>query len=175
LTAEQKLRIVAESYGAGETVSAVARRHGMTPQQLFGWRRAAGRPLATGMGEHGPAFAQAIVEGAPSRASVVQPSRLRCSIFSSIVAWPQQNLIIKLLTRWHGPIGESVYGIRGSNTPPGSDELSMPFEICQLIVLPAPALGGTGGPLMAEQSEMVQLNREGAAGIRPPIPARGVG
>jgi transposase-like protein len=125
-TAEQKLRIVAESYGAGETVSAVARRHGMTPQQLFGWRRAAGRPLATGMGEHGPAFAPAIVEGAPSRASVVQPSRLRCSIFSSIVAWPQQ--IIKLLTRWYGPVGESVYGIRGSNTPPGSDELSMPFE-----------------------------------------------
>ena len=52
-TAEQKLRIVAESYGTGETVSAVARRHGLTPQQLFGWRRAAGRPLATGVGEHG--------------------------------------------------------------------------------------------------------------------------
>ena len=69
-TAEQKLRIVAESYGAGETVSAVARRHGMTPQQLFGWRRAA----APVTGEHGPAFAPVIVEGAPSRASVVQPS-----------------------------------------------------------------------------------------------------
>jgi transposase len=67
---EQKLRIVAESYGAGETVSAVARRHGMTPQQLFGWRRAA-VPVT---GEHGPAFAPVIVEGAPSRASVVQPS-----------------------------------------------------------------------------------------------------
>ena len=44
-TAEQKLGIVAESYADGETVSAVARRHGLTPQQLFGWRRAA-RPLA---------------------------------------------------------------------------------------------------------------------------------
>jgi transposase len=73
-TAEQKLRLVAESYAAGETVSAVARRHGLTPQQLFGWRRAAGRPAATGMGEHGPAFASVIVEGAPSRASVVQSS-----------------------------------------------------------------------------------------------------
>ena len=68
-TAAQKLRIVAESYGAGETVSAVARRHGMTPQQLFGWRRAA----APVTGEHRPAFAPVIVEGAPSRASVVQP------------------------------------------------------------------------------------------------------
>jgi transposase len=73
-TADQKLRIVSESYGAGETVSAVARRHGMTPQQLFGWRRAAGRPAGTGMGEHGPAFAPVIVEGAASRASAVQPS-----------------------------------------------------------------------------------------------------
>src|ERR1700692_1325443 len=69
-TAEQKQRIVAESYGAGETVSAVARRHGMTPQQLFGWRRAA----APVTGEHGPAFAPVIVEGARSRASGVPPS-----------------------------------------------------------------------------------------------------
>ncbi|TMJ35928.1 MAG: IS66 family insertion sequence element accessory protein TnpB [Alphaproteobacteria bacterium] len=44
-TAEQKLQIISESYADGETVSAVARRHGLTPQQLFGWRRAA-RPLA---------------------------------------------------------------------------------------------------------------------------------
>lgn len=36
---EQKARIVAESLGGGESVSAVARRHGLTPQQLFGWRR----------------------------------------------------------------------------------------------------------------------------------------
>src|SRR5437867_11284719 len=49
-TAEQKLQIINESYADGETVSAVARRHGLTPQQLFGWRRAA-RPLAvTGRG-----------------------------------------------------------------------------------------------------------------------------
>jgi transposase len=35
--ADQKARIIAESYECGETVSAVARRHGLTPQQLFGW------------------------------------------------------------------------------------------------------------------------------------------
>ena len=73
-TTEQKLRIVSESDAAGETVSAVARRHGLTPQQLFGWRRAAGRPAATGTGKLGPAFAPVIVEGAPSCASVVPPS-----------------------------------------------------------------------------------------------------
>jgi len=35
---EEKAAIVAESYDAGETVCAVARRHGLTPQQLFAWR-----------------------------------------------------------------------------------------------------------------------------------------
>jgi transposase len=40
---EEKAAIVAESYGAGETVCAVARRHGLTPQQLFAWRRLARR------------------------------------------------------------------------------------------------------------------------------------
>ncbi|MER9548401.1 transposase [Mesorhizobium sp. M0322] len=37
---------MAESYDAGETVSAVARRHAMPPQQLFAWRRSARVPLA---------------------------------------------------------------------------------------------------------------------------------
>src|SRR6478736_6525214 len=39
----EKAAIVAESYGAGDTVCAVARRHGLTPQQLFTWRRLARR------------------------------------------------------------------------------------------------------------------------------------
>ena len=39
---ELKARIVAESY-AGETVDVVARRHGLTPQQLGTWRRDARR------------------------------------------------------------------------------------------------------------------------------------
>jgi transposase len=40
-SAEQKARIVAESYENGTTVCAVARRHGLTPTQLFAWRRLA--------------------------------------------------------------------------------------------------------------------------------------
>jgi len=35
-----KARIVAESFEAGASVSAVARRHVLSPQQLFAWRRA---------------------------------------------------------------------------------------------------------------------------------------
>jgi transposase len=67
-TAEQKVRIVAESYGSGETVSAVARRHGLTPQQLFGWRRNA-QGTADGAGESGVAFAPVVVVATDPRCS----------------------------------------------------------------------------------------------------------
>src|SRR5713226_8646428 len=36
---DDKARIVAEIVASGESVSAVARRHGLSPQQLFGWRQ----------------------------------------------------------------------------------------------------------------------------------------
>ncbi len=36
---EDKARIVAEIVASGDSVCAVARRHGLSPQQLFVWRR----------------------------------------------------------------------------------------------------------------------------------------
>ena len=42
-TTADKAAIVAETYEDGVRTSDVARRHGLTPQQLFGWRRAACR------------------------------------------------------------------------------------------------------------------------------------
>ena len=36
---EDKARIVAEIATSGDSVCSVARRHGLSPQQLFGWRR----------------------------------------------------------------------------------------------------------------------------------------
>jgi len=62
----QKAEILAESYESGDTVSAVARRHGLTPQQLFGWRRdaqrRARRRAANDEGAaHGSAFAPVVV------------------------------------------------------------------------------------------------------------------
>src|ERR1700675_1216379 len=36
---EDKARIVAEIATSGDSVCAGARRHGLSPQQLFGWRR----------------------------------------------------------------------------------------------------------------------------------------
>ncbi len=40
-TAAEKAAIVDESYVGGDSVCGVARRHGLTPQQVFGWRRLA--------------------------------------------------------------------------------------------------------------------------------------
>ena len=62
-TAEQKAAIVAESVEDGGRVSHVARRHGLTPQQLFAWRRQALRKTEVDVAT--PAFASVVVE-APS-------------------------------------------------------------------------------------------------------------
>jgi transposase len=63
-TAEQKAGIVAESHAGGETVCAVARRHGLTPQQLFGWRRAARRRAEEAGGQNGLTFAPVVMGAA---------------------------------------------------------------------------------------------------------------
>jgi transposase len=36
---EDKRRLVAETFGPGATVHAMARRHGVSPSQLFAWRK----------------------------------------------------------------------------------------------------------------------------------------
>jgi transposase len=60
---EEKARIVAESYGVGESVSAVARRYALSPQQLFAWRRSGRQPLA-GVSAAEAMFVPAVVAAA---------------------------------------------------------------------------------------------------------------
>ena len=52
-SAEEKIAIVEETYAPGMSVSVVARRHGVAPNQLFTWRRlhASGALSAVGAGE----------------------------------------------------------------------------------------------------------------------------
>src|SRR5215204_2289580 len=64
-TAEQKARIIAESYAGGTSVSTVARRHGLTTQQLFAWRRHARRRVEEA-GDGGLTFAPVMVEAVQS-------------------------------------------------------------------------------------------------------------
>ena len=59
--AEDKAQIVAESVTSGESVCAVARRHGLSPQQLFGWRREA-REHAVSCSTEAPLFVPAVVD-----------------------------------------------------------------------------------------------------------------
>ena len=40
-TIDDKARIIEETLEPGASVSVVARRHGLTPQQVFAWRREA--------------------------------------------------------------------------------------------------------------------------------------
>jgi len=61
-SAENKARIVAESLTSGESVCAVARRHGLSPPQLFGWRRQARQPLEATGGEDARLFVPAVVD-----------------------------------------------------------------------------------------------------------------
>ena len=60
---EQKGRIVAESYHAGAVVSEVARRHEISPQHLFAWRKAARAGLLALPGEEGPMFVPVVTSG----------------------------------------------------------------------------------------------------------------
>ena len=66
----QKRRIVAESYRTGESVSGVARRHGVHSSVLFRWRRRFGTPAGTGAG-----FVPVVVE-TPEEASAPATGRI---------------------------------------------------------------------------------------------------
>ncbi|MBL1258882.1 transposase [Methylocystis sp. Sn-Cys] len=67
--------IVAESFTEGASVCEVARRHGLTPQQLFTWRRQA-RKEAEAREDAGapPLFVPAIMQG-PAPASPAKRKR----------------------------------------------------------------------------------------------------
>lgn len=60
-SADDKARILEETLVPGAAVSEVARRHGLLPQQVFGWRREARRELDAGSAA-ASAFVPVIVE-----------------------------------------------------------------------------------------------------------------
>ncbi|WP_155982423.1 transposase [Xanthobacter sp. 126] len=68
-TADDRARILEETLAPGAVVSAVARRHGLTPQQLFTWRREARKASETI-----PAFVPAVVTQEIAPASEPSPT-----------------------------------------------------------------------------------------------------
>ena len=68
-SAEAKARLVEECLAPGANISAIARREGMAPSQLFGWRRkflVSGRVEAPSLTDTGGALQFARVETRPS-------------------------------------------------------------------------------------------------------------
>jgi len=61
-SAEEKRRIVAAAIEPGAVVSEVARRHDMSPQHLFGWRKAARAGLLTLPADEVPMFVPIVRE-----------------------------------------------------------------------------------------------------------------
>jgi transposase len=72
---DDKTRIVEETLAPGAVVSEVARRHGLSPQQLFGWRRQARQPIAPSTDTRVPQFVPAVIEAELPEATV---RRKRC-------------------------------------------------------------------------------------------------
>jgi len=72
-SADEKARILEEVLAPGAIVSEVARRHGMSPQHLFTWRRQAKREA----GDHPLAFTPVVVapdtpQPIPTRETVIE-------------------------------------------------------------------------------------------------------
>jgi transposase len=72
---DEKVRLIEETFQAGETVCGVARRHGLAQSLLFTWRRQA-RQGRLGGQEVAPALIPVEISSAPSPASTctLQPS-----------------------------------------------------------------------------------------------------
>ncbi|HXQ46570.1 MAG TPA: transposase [Caulobacteraceae bacterium] len=71
-SSDDKARIVEETLAPGATVSEVARRHDIRPQQLFGWRRG----MRTVDPEPPMSFVPALIE-APAKAERARPKPAR--------------------------------------------------------------------------------------------------
>ena len=70
-SADEKAAIVAESRESGARVCQVARRHALTPQQLFAWRREA--RLRSAGGDDAPSFVPAVID-VVSQSSAAAPN-----------------------------------------------------------------------------------------------------
>jgi transposase len=79
-TSEAKARIVAESYSGELAVSEIARRHGIRPQQLFGWRHQARMGRLAVNGDEFASFVPVIADGSGEGVSCSSAAATSCVI-----------------------------------------------------------------------------------------------
>jgi transposase-like protein len=89
----EKAAIIGESYGAGETVCSVARRHGLTPQQLFAWRRLARQSALGSPTMFVPAVVEPIQPELPGHCHLWMPPVLQAVLTSSVETLGLQSSI----------------------------------------------------------------------------------
>lgn len=94
-SADDKARIIEETLAPGAVVSDVARRHGLTPQQLFTWRREARRRQVVPAAEASPAFVPAVVNEA-SRKHESGKRKGRGSLASGIIEVEIDGVTIRI-------------------------------------------------------------------------------
>jgi transposase len=84
-----KGRIVAESFAAGANVSAVARRYGVRPQQVYAWRRLARSGALALSAEEALGFVPIVAResepGPPSTAAPVQARIVEIEIAGAVI------------------------------------------------------------------------------------------
>jgi transposase len=82
---EEKVRIVAEIASSGDSVCAVARRHGLSPQQLFGWRRRLRDAEAASAEAGGLEFVPAVVDAEPPAVASRGELRLKAETIAGTI------------------------------------------------------------------------------------------
>lgn len=83
-SADDKARIIEETFVPGAVVSEVARRHALSPQQLFGWRRQARQLAASSSHTDAPLFVPAVVEAPmPGRVALGRQRQRMSEVYRS--------------------------------------------------------------------------------------------
>lgn len=82
---EDKARIVAESFAPRANVSAVARRYGLRPQQVYAWRRLAREGALALAGEEEVGFVPLVASGGEPAAAALPAGVVEIEISGAVI------------------------------------------------------------------------------------------